>query len=110
MTRNTSSTINFYILLSLIERPLHGYGIIKQVAIDSEDSVRIGAGTLYTAIDRLLNEGYVKNTKTPAGEDKRRIYYAITPTGKEVIETQIKQMRTAQSALKKYGLSTLGAH
>ena len=79
-----------YILLSLYT-PLHGYGIMQKVDELSHGRVNLGAGTLYGAINTLLDKGWI----TPlAGEaDSRRKEHAITKEGREVVAIELIRLQ-----------------
>ena len=78
----------FHILLALADVQRHGYGIMQEVASRSDGRVRLGPGTLYGAIKRLLAAGLIEESaKRPAsGRDdpRRRRYYRLTPSGRKV--------------------------
>jgi len=76
-----------YILLAL-RQPLHGYGVMQKVEIMSENTVKIGPGTLYGAFSTLESEGLI----TKAGEEDRRKLYVITLKGQEVIKEHIHRI------------------
>lgn len=77
----------YYILLSLIE-PLHGYGIIQNVEQLSNGRVRLAAGTLYGAINTLLEKGWIY--ALPDIKDSRnKKEYQITDLGKEALKDEI---------------------
>src|SRR2546426_11044769 len=72
----------FHILLALADGELHGYAIMKGVAARSEGSVRLGPGTLYGALKRLLEAGVVEEggeRADPGGGGGRRRDYRLTP-------------------------------
>ena len=75
----------FHILLSLLDRPRHGYGIIQEVEARTGGVFTIGSGTLYSAIKRMESDGWIARVDGPAGEDQRRKYYGLTPAGRKVI-------------------------
>ncbi len=79
----------FYILLSLY-RPLHGYGIMQNVSSLSGGRVTLGAGTLYGAINTLVEKGWIN----PSGEDaeSRRKEYVITQEGKAAAEAELRRL------------------
>ncbi len=79
----------YYILLSLYE-PLHGYGIMQRVGEWSRGRVILGAGTLYGAINTLLEKGWIQGA---AGSDVRKKEYVITPLGKKQVEDEIARLR-----------------
>lgn len=72
----------YYILLSLTQ-PLHGYGIMQNVEQLSGGRVRLAAGTLYGAINTLLEKGWI--TALPGEKDSRKKQYQITALGKEML-------------------------
>ena len=77
----------FHILLALADQDRHGYGIMQQVAADSAGAVALGPGTLYGAIKRLLDQGYIREVESridPDLDDARRRYYRVTATGRAV--------------------------
>jgi DNA-binding PadR family transcriptional regulator len=86
----------FYILLALSNGERHGYGVMKQVEVDSEGRVNMGAGTLYGSLKRMLDAGLVKESGKridPAMDDERRIYYQITNLGKTALTAELERYR-----------------
>lgn len=80
----------FYILLSLYS-PMHGYGIMQNVKELSNERVNLGAGTLYGAINTLLEKNYIKSI---VGEkDSRKKEYEITDLGKSIILGEIARLQ-----------------
>ena len=80
----------FYILLALYT-PMHGYRIMQTVRDLSSGRVDLGAGTLYGAINTLLEKKWIQPV---AGEqDSRKKEYAITTQGKSVVESEIKRLQ-----------------
>jgi DNA-binding PadR family transcriptional regulator len=91
------STQAFHILISLAERDQHGYGIMQDVAERTSGKLRLGAGTMYGAIKRLLEEGLIselreKERPKVSVEDSRRRYYRLTASGRRAINTEVKRM------------------
>jgi len=83
----------FHILLSLVDGPLHGYGIIQEVEQRTGGAVTLGAGTLYSAIKRMLGRGWLKEVPPPApGEDTRRRNYGLTPAGSRVVRSEAQRL------------------
>jgi DNA-binding PadR family transcriptional regulator len=79
----------FYILLSLYS-PLHGYGIMQTVGEWSRGRVILGAGTLYGALNTLLQKGWIQ---TVTGEkDSRKKEYVISDEGKKQIEDDLLRL------------------
>ena len=75
-----------YILLALAE-PLHGYGIMQKVEQISEETVKLGPGTLYGAFTTLESEGLI----VKVGEAERRKTYALTDKGRQVLKEHIRR-------------------
>ena len=80
----------YYILLSLQE-PLHGYGIIQNVDKLSGGRVRLAAGTLYGAINTLLDKGWIHALENEA--DSRKKEYRITEAGLAVLKAEVRRLR-----------------
>lgn len=80
----------YYILLSLMQ-PMHGYGIMQNVEVLSKGRVRLAAGTLYGAINTLLEKGWI--TALPGIKDSRKKEYQITNLGKEAVEAEIIRLQ-----------------
>ena len=80
----------YYILLSLME-PMHGYGIMQNVEALSGGRVRLAAGTLYGAINTLLERGWI--TALPGARDSRKKEYQITDLGKEAVTAEITRLQ-----------------
>ena len=79
----------YYILLSLTA-PMHGYGIMQNVAALSGGRVRLAAGTLYGALNTLVEKGWIESV--PGSEAGRKKEYRITPRGREVLEGELKRL------------------
>jgi DNA-binding PadR family transcriptional regulator len=81
-----------HILLALAGEDLHGYGIMQEVIRQSEGRYKLGPGTLYDNLQRLVKLGIVE----PTGEGKgsRRRYYRLTSLGKRVIAGEILRLET----------------
>lgn len=79
----------YYILLSLLE-PLHGYGIIQNVEQLSGGRVRLAAGTLYGAINTLLEKDWI--TALTGEADSRKKEYIITETGREMLQKELQRL------------------
>ena len=76
----------YYILLSLTE-PLHGYGIMQNVSQLSNGRVNLAAGTLYGAINTLLEKNWIK--ALPGEQDSRKKEYVITDTGRQMLRSEL---------------------
>lgn len=79
----------FYILLSLYS-PMHGYGIMQNIRELSDERVNLGAGTLYGAINTLLERNWIRPLKKEKGSRKKE--YEITELGKSIVKAEIKRL------------------
>jgi DNA-binding PadR family transcriptional regulator len=85
----------FHIVLALADGELHGYAIMKDVAARSEGTVRLGPGTLYGTLKRLLEAGLVEESgerADPDRGDERRRYYQLTPLGLSVARAEARRL------------------
>ena len=84
----------FFILLSLLPGPKHGYAIMKDVEALSDSRVSLSTGTLYGALKRLLEGGWVQRVQDE-GEDsgRERKSYALTQLGKGILEAETTRMQ-----------------
>lgn len=80
----------YYILLSLT-KPMHGYGIMQNVEALSQGRVKLAAGTLYGAINTLLEKGWI--TALEGTGDSRKKEYAITEEGKNILRAELVRLR-----------------
>jgi len=80
----------FFILFALAEGERHGYAIMQQVAVLSDGKFRMGPGTLYTTIQRLLELSLIEETATDAGS--RRRYYRLTRQGRLIFKAELGRM------------------
>jgi DNA-binding PadR family transcriptional regulator len=84
-----------HILMSLAEEDRHGYAVIQDVAARTRGEVRLGAGTLYRSIQRMLEQGLIEETQerpAPEQDDERRRYYRITPLGTAVARAEARRL------------------
>lgn len=79
----------YYVLLSLLSEPKHGYGIMQEVAGHTGGRVTIGAGTLYALLARFEEERLIAFTGTREG----RKYYKLTDEGRRVLQEEYERLR-----------------
>jgi len=85
----------FFILLSLLPGAKHGYAIIKDVEALSDSRVSLSTGTLYGALKRLLEAGWVKRVDDKGnGTGRERKAYVLTQLGKDILEAEATRMQT----------------
>jgi DNA-binding PadR family transcriptional regulator len=85
-----------HILLALSTEERHGYGIMKQVERESHGKVKMGPGTLYGSIGRMMAAGLIRESHVrpdPDLDDERRIYYAITGAGRTALSAELDRYR-----------------
>lgn len=97
-----------HILLALAPQERHGYGIMKQVEADSHGKVKMGPGTLYGSLNRMLDGGLIQETEKkvdPEMDDARRIYYRLTGKGREVLSAELERYREVLAAAERKRLA-----
>ena len=85
----------FFILLSLSPSPKHGYAILKEVERLSDGRVKLSTGTLYGAIERLLDQGWIRRVDDPIpnGTNRPRKAYDLTELGRRALNAEIARLR-----------------
>ena len=82
-----------HILLALAGEDLHGYGIMLEVTRQSAGQYRLGPGTLYDNLEKLLEQGVVEESiQKSAAEESRRRYYKLTRFGRRLLATEITRL------------------
>jgi DNA-binding PadR family transcriptional regulator len=97
----------FLILTSLAAGPQHGYGIMTDVAQISDGRVKLRAGTLYAALDRLSNDGLLELDREEIVDARLRRYYRLTPPGRTRLAAETVRLR-ANAAVAAQRLSLAG--
>lgn len=85
----------FHILIALADRDRHGYSIMQDVAARTAGKVRLSAGTLYSSIRRMLEQGLIEELREspdPSSTDERRRYYRLTRFGKRVAAAEVERV------------------
>ena len=85
----------FHILIALADRDRHGYSIMQDVSARTERKVQLSAGTLYSSIRRMLEQGLIeelKDSPDPTSTDERRRYYRLTRFGKRVAAAEVERL------------------
>jgi DNA-binding PadR family transcriptional regulator len=83
----------FLILAALAEQPMHGYGVIQEVTTLSAGRVTLRPGTLYGALDRLVEQGLVDQDRDEIVDGRLRRYYRLTDAGAGVLTGEISRLR-----------------
>ena len=108
------STPQFHILLALVDGERHGYGVIREIERRTAGAVRLGTGTLYTAIARLEQLGLVAESdgraaapdpsEAAARRDERRRYYRLTPLGIAVLTEETARLDALVRSARRKGV------
>jgi DNA-binding PadR family transcriptional regulator len=86
------SAAALHILLALAGEELHGYGIMLEAARQSGGQYKLGPGTLYDNLKKLLAAGIVEESRRPCDEDPRRRYYRLTGLGRRVLRAEVSRL------------------
>lgn len=87
------SPATLHILLALAGEELHGYGIMQEVARQSDGRYKLGPGTLYDNLQRMLDHGLVREvSRRGANDDPRRRYYGLSSMGRTVLSAEIARL------------------
>ena len=96
-----------HVLLALAERERHGYGIMKAVETDTGGRVKMGPGTLYGAIKRMLGAGLIRESDErpdPELDDQRRRYYMLTSLGRRTLDAELARLADVMRMAREKGL------
>lgn len=87
---------SLHIVLALLEGELHGYALMRRVSELSDGAVKMGPGTLYGTLNRLVDDGLIIETtdRVTHAESERRRYYELTPNGRAVALAELARLRT----------------
>lgn len=97
----------FNVLLALAEGDKHGYAIVQSLSQRTGGQVRMGTGTLYGIIKRLLADGWIEELDErpdPSLDDERRRYYRLTSLGKQVASAEAERLAGLVAAARQQGL------
>ena len=89
----------YFTLAALLDGPLHGYAIAKRAETVSDGRVRLTAGTLYSALDRLLGQGLVAVDGEEVVDGRARRYYRLTPSGRRALEAEAGRLADAAAVV-----------
>lgn len=101
-----------HILLALSAEDRHGYGIMQEVARQSEGKYKMGSGTLYDNLQKLIDQGLVIEVPRPSTkEDPRRRYYRMTNFGRHVFSAEVMRLEgiVREARLRLHGARPKGA-
>ncbi|HXV61406.1 MAG TPA: PadR family transcriptional regulator [Vicinamibacteria bacterium] len=101
----------FHILTALADCDRHGYAILQDVAARTQGRFRLGAGTLYRSLQRMLDQGFIVEARerpAPEDDDERRRYYRITPLGRAVARAESRRLAGLVALARARGLAPRG--
>jgi DNA-binding PadR family transcriptional regulator len=89
------TTAAFHILLAIADQERHGYAIMREVERRSGGEVKLGPGTLYGALQRMLDDGWIEETEAPSDEEpsERRRYYRLTKDGRKNLKAEAARLQ-----------------
>ena len=96
-----------HIMLVLADHDAHGYLIMQEVAQRTDGAIRMGPGTLYTTLKRLLDRGWIFEIDCPAeaeSTDERRRYYRLSNEGRTVLHDEIQRLAQLVSFAQEVGV------
>jgi PadR family transcriptional regulator, regulatory protein PadR len=85
----------YFTLAALLDGPLHGYAIAKRAEAVSDGRVRLTAGTLYAALERLLGQGLIAVDGEEVVEGRARRYYRLTASGRRALQAEAARLADA---------------
>ncbi len=97
----------FHILIALADRDRHGYSIMQDVAARTDGKVQLSAGTLYSSIRRMLEQGLIEElaeSPDPSSTDERRRYYRLTRFGRRVAAAEAGRLTALLKQARATGL------
>lgn len=101
----------YFILLSLAPGPRHGYAVMKDVRALSHGRVSLSTGTLYTALKRLLDSGWIQPSGANGGAiesaGRQRKAYSLTPMGRHILQAEVQRLEGLVSAAQYHTLNRL---
>ena len=100
-------TAVYHILIALADRDRHGYSIMQDVAARTEGKVQLNAGTLYSSIRRMLEQGLIEElaeSPDPSSTDERRRYYRLARFGRRVAAAEVERLNSLVKQARATGL------
>lgn len=96
------SETSFFILLSMVKEPKHGYAIMKDVLVLSQQRIELSTGTLYGALKRMLEREWIEPIDLDEGnEDAReRKWYRLTPYGQKIVKAELARLQSIIQAVR----------
>lgn len=93
-------TLDLLILKSIAREPLHGWGIAKRIQLLSEDALSVGQGSLYPALHRLEQQGWIDAEWRDSDLGRQAKFYSLTKEGKKQLERELATWERLSSAVR----------
>jgi PadR family transcriptional regulator PadR len=100
---------SYFVLASLLDGPLHGYAIATRAAELSEGRVRLTAGTLYGALERMASRGLVQVDREETVDGRLRRYYRLSDRGRETVTSEAERLAAAARVVQRQAASRAAA-
>ena len=96
------SETTFFILLSMIKEPKHGYGIMKDVLLLSQQRIELSTGTLYGALKRMQEKAWIEPAELPdkQANGRERKGYRLTPYGQKIVKEELARLQSIIQAVR----------
>jgi DNA-binding PadR family transcriptional regulator len=97
----------FHILLALADGEKHGYAVMKEVENHTAGRIRLGPGTLYGSLDRLLAARFIEECDAPSNHsilNERRRYYRLTASGRVTLQSETQRLKSAVAQARRKGI------
>lgn len=92
-------TLDLLILQTLHHAPMHGWGISRRICERSEDAFEVGQGSLYPALQRLEQKGWIDSEWQRTEENRRAKYYRLTTSGQKALGQEVASWRAYVRAM-----------
>jgi PadR family transcriptional regulator, regulatory protein PadR len=92
-------TLDLLILKTLVLEPMHGWGIAQRIQQISQDVLQVGQGSLYPALHRLEQRGWISSEWSTSDNNRRAKFYSLTRTGKNQLEKELGEWERLSAAI-----------
>jgi PadR family transcriptional regulator PadR len=98
-TELLQGTLDLLILQTLAPGSMHGWGVAQRIQQVSKDVLQVGQGSLYPALHRLENKGWIRSEWGSSENNRRAKFYSLTRTGKKQLQTELEDWERLSSAI-----------
>ena len=93
-------TLDFIVLQTLRWGPRHGYGIAQMIRANSNDSLQVDTGSLYPALHRLENQGFIRSEWRENDTGREAKFYSLTKAGRAQLDTEMSEWERLSAAIR----------